>query len=327
LCIISIVKPARSILTVILCAALLLAASGTVRALQEGGRYFPETGHNMTGEFWAYYQSVPDASLVFGFPITEAFVTNFPTGVTVQYFQRARLELRPDLPAGQRVQLTALGSLLYKPGAPAANYFVPGACRTFATGYSVCYEFLAFFDAHGGLERFGNPISAFEFQDDGRILQHFERARLEWHPEQPRGQNILLADLGGIYFYKVGEDPVRITKVAPFNGIIEPQTVLGLRTLAFVAKAVTGPNDTQKVYVVVQDQTFSPVSGATGTVTVDLPNSPDLVYPVTTDANGIAIVTGIPLQGLPPGSLIPVTVKMTFGGKTTSATTSFRVWR
>lgn len=320
-------RPAFRVLTAILCALLLAVTGRETRAWQAGGRYFPETGHNVTGEFWTFYQSIPNASLVFGYPLTEAFVTNFPPGLTVQYFQRARFELRADLPAGQRVQLTALGSLLYKPGLPALDYFVPGACRAFITGFSVCYDFLTFFDAQGGLERFGNPISAIEFQPDGRILQHFERARFEWHPERPRGQNIVLADLGAIYFYQVGEDPARAARAAPFDGIIQGQAVLELRVLVFVGKAVTGPDDMQKVYVIVQDQTRAPVSGASGTVTVDLPAAPDLVYPVTTDANGIAIVAGIPLQGLPPGSLIPVEATMRYAGQTASARTSFRIWR
>jgi hypothetical protein len=323
------VKAAKRILIGLVFLAMLGSTGGTAQALQGSSRYFPETGHYVTGEFLTYYQGISDASLVFGLPITEAFVTNTPPGLTVQYFQRARFELHPDQPEGRRVQLAVLGILLYKVGAQSMNLNAPGACRAFSTGFSVCYDFLTFFDAHGGLNRFGSPISAFEFQTDGRITQTFERARFEWHPELKRGENIKLADLGSIFFYQVGEDPARIQKPTPVSGApqVPSQTIITLKTLAFVWKAVTQPTDVQKVFVVVQDQTLSPVSGATGTVTVNLPGQSALVYPVVTDAKGIAVVSGVSFQNIPAGTLVQISVTMSYGGLTSSATTSFRVWR
>ncbi len=47
---------------------------------------------------------------VYGYPITEQFVGR--EGRLVQYFQRARFELHPELTAGLRVQLTPLGRAL-----------------------------------------------------------------------------------------------------------------------------------------------------------------------------------------------------------------------
>ncbi|MDO9349453.1 MAG: hypothetical protein Q7T47_09225, partial [Anaerolineales bacterium] len=67
---------------------------------------------------------------------------------------------------------------------------IPGACRPFSTGYAVCYDFLTFIDQYGGVALLGNPVSAFEFLSDGRIVQYFECARFEWHPEFARGENI-----------------------------------------------------------------------------------------------------------------------------------------
>jgi len=148
------VKFAQRVLLVLVCAVLPGTMSGVVQARQGGSRYFPETGHNVAGEFLEYYDSIPDASLVFGLPITEAFVTRHPRDMTVQYFQRIRFELHPSQPAGKRVQLTPLGELLYKSGTESVNVYTPGACRRFSSGFSVCYNFLSFFDAHGGLERF-----------------------------------------------------------------------------------------------------------------------------------------------------------------------------
>lgn len=298
-----------------------------MHAQQTTGRYFPDTRHNVIGEFYAFYQSVPEAELVFGSPITEQFVDRL--GLTVQYFQRARFEWRPEMSVGQRVQLTPLGSLLYVPGAPSLNVNVAGACRQFATGFSVCYDFLTYYDAHGGMARFGNPISAFEFQPDGRIMQYFERARFEWYPERPRGQNVVLSDLGRIYFDRVGEDPVRLLPAPPaeISGTTAVSSITSLRASAFVWKAVTLPADTQRIYVIVQDQTLTPVAGAQVTVTVNFSYGPARTYSAVTDANGVAVIPDFQFQNQVYGSLIEVNVRAEMGGLVATTTTSFRIWR
>jgi hypothetical protein len=305
----------------------LLAAGVPAYAQQTTGRYFPDTRHNVVGEFYLYYQNVPEAELVFGSPITEQFVDR--SGRTVQYFQRARFELWPEMPVGQRVQLTPLGSLLYTPGAPSLSVNVAGACRTFPTGFSVCYDFLTFYDAHGGAALFGNPISAFEFQPDGRILQYFERARFEWYPERPRGQNVSLSDLGRIYFDTIREDPLWLRPTEPL-AIVAPaarSAITSLRASAFVWKAVTLPSDTQRVFVVVQDQTLTPVEGAQVTVTVNFSYGPARTYRAVTDANGVAVIPDIEFQDQVYGSLIEVSVRVEKSGLVATTTTSFRIWR
>ena len=166
----------KHILTLFVCLALLGLTAAPAAARQMGGQYFPQTGHNILGDFLAFYQSVSDASTVFGLPITELFTTVDSSRLTVQYFEKARFELHPELAVGQRVQVTMLGQKLYHAGTPFVNVTTAGACQVF-NGFGVCYDFLAFFNQHGGLARFGNPISAFEFLPDGRIVQYFERAR------------------------------------------------------------------------------------------------------------------------------------------------------
>jgi hypothetical protein len=64
---------------------------------------------------------------------------------------------------------------------------VPGEnCRYFPqTGHHVCDEFLEFFETRGELETFGYPLSE-RFKDpahDGLRVQYFQRARMEWHPD------------------------------------------------------------------------------------------------------------------------------------------------
>ncbi len=320
-------KPCKFVFIFILCTVFLAGGFLPARAQQTGGYYFNETGHNVIGDFWTFYQSVSDAAVVFGLPITEQFVTADGSGLTVQYFEKVRFELYPDKPVGQRVQVSALGTKLYAAGTPSVNVTTTGACRVI-NGFGVCYDFLTFYDLHGGAARFGNPISAFEFQSDGRIVQYFERARFDWHPEMPAGQNVTLADYGRIYFDKV-EDAVRLSPVSaiPQNIPQTPVPVTTLRAMAFVSKAVTQPTDTQKIFVIVQNQAFSPVSGATGIVTVHLPDGQTLPYTVTTDASGIAVVSSISFSNQPPGSLVTVDVQIIYNSLKANTVTSFRIWR
>jgi hypothetical protein len=119
------------------------------------------------------------------------------------------------------------------------------------------------------------------------LVLYFERARFEWHPKLPAGQNVMLADLGGIYFI-AHEEATSLNSSLPLDNIpllIKPP--LFLQTLAFVARSATLLDDTQKVFVIMQDQTLSPVPGVDVRVTLHLSSSQVLVYPVTTVENGI----------------------------------------
>jgi hypothetical protein len=147
---------------------MLLMQWGSANAQSVDVQYFPETGHQVKGDFLGFYKSVQNPQLVFGYPITEQM--NSRDGKTVQYFQRARFELRPDLPENQRIQLTSVGQALYRP----ANQLKLGntaGCDLFATGYSVCFTFLDFYKANGGAAQFGDPISPFELGEDPAQLK------------------------------------------------------------------------------------------------------------------------------------------------------------
>lgn len=320
-------KLGKQVFIFILCAVLLAGFVTPIRAQQATGSYFSQTGHNIIGEFWTFYQSVPDAAVVFGLPITEQFITADGSGLTVQYFEKVRFELRSDQPVGQRVLVSTLGTKLYVAGAPSVNPTSPGACQVI-NGFGVCYDFLTFFNLYGGTELFGNPISAFEFQPDGRIVQYFERARFEWHPELAEGQNVTLADFGRIYFGKL-EDASRMNRAQAFQDdiSISPPSVTSIKTMAFAARAVTLPTDAQEIFVVVLNQSLSPVEGATGSVTVHLPTGETLTYPVTTEASGIGIVPVVSFSNQLPGSLVTVNVQMSYNGLSGNTVTSFRIWR
>ena len=76
------------------------------------------------------------------------------------------------------------------------------AARTFPeTGKTVQGRFLTYWDAHGGLELNGFPLSdAFmETLEAGKppyLVQYFERTRLEYHPENAAPNDVLLGQFG-----------------------------------------------------------------------------------------------------------------------------------
>jgi hypothetical protein len=299
---------------------LLLPAWIPVQAQSGDSRYFSETGHNVSGEFLAFYQSNPNAEYIYGYPITEQFPSR--DGRTVQYFQRARFELREDLPEGSRVQLTALGRETYVSMNPldVGNSF---ACRMYAeTGFSVCFAFLDFFDANGGAAQLGFPISGFEYHEN-KIVQYFERARLEWHPWRPEGLRVVISDLGRAYFDELGEDPALLLPVNPLDNA--PRVISEVRVRAFVLKAVTLSTDDQSFFVIVQDQNKQPVADAECTAVVNWPNGMKDSTVLRSDKNGVGIIS-LAFSNQPYGSLIYVEISCSFNNLTGKTITSFRIW-
>jgi len=69
------------------------------------------------------------------------------------------------------------------------------------TGHTVQGDFLDFFNAHGGLETFGYPITE-PFEERGLQVQYFQKARLEAHPDNPDPYKIQLGLLGDELKYR-----------------------------------------------------------------------------------------------------------------------------
>ncbi len=302
-------KTLRSLLkigffTLILLALGVLTYQIAVTQVENPGN-FPETGHTITGEFLDFYQQIPNPELIYGYPITEQMTST--DGLVVQYFQRARFELHPEAPEGQKVQLTPLGRRMYdKVGSsvPVPYTKNPAICHTFENGFDVCYSFLEFFDQHGGTQQFGLPISEVEEQG-GRLVQYFENARLEWYPDSVEAgliQEVQLTFLGRQYFDMFGEDPVGLQSSKESSGL----EIISLQVHAFPVQAVVAGDGKQALYVIVQDQNLSPVKGVTiallityplGTLTpMTLPPTNEFGYtsgdiPFSSTADGVGSVT------------------------------------
>lgn len=147
--------------------------------------YFPQTGHYVGGVFRTFWEQNGGVR-IFGYPITEEYVRN-SDGKLVQYFERARFELRvennqPIIELGLlgREYLRIRGDIIQ----PIAPFPSTSTRRYFPeTGHSVQGLFKSFWEGNNGLRLFGYPITEemVERFPDGsqRVVQYFERTRFE----------------------------------------------------------------------------------------------------------------------------------------------------
>ncbi len=316
---------------------LLVITSGVYSTYAQSGppnngrqRYFPQTGHTVSGDFLVAYESVPEPEFIYGYPITNAF-HDANLDRMVQYFERARFELHTENPPELRVIRSPLGSYVYESVLELQPPNNSGACRTYQdegpyARYRVCYAFLDFFEKYGSVEQFGYPISNFELHDK-RIVQYFQRARFEWHPELTSGQRVVLSALGRVYFDIIGENPERLLseQIAITNN--RPQTLLEIAVRAYPLHAVLTRSSEQSIYIVVQDQNLRPISNADAILEITLPSGETLRTIVTepTDKNGVTKFS-FSYENQPHG-LAKVVVKANAENLHDETITSFRIWR
>ena len=167
---------------------------------QANQRCFQETGLCISGPIRAYWEQHGGLP-VFGYPITALATETNADGFTgpTQWFERDRLE--DHTAEGKGVLAGRLGAqALIMEGRPwetLPQNLAPGpGCLVFQeTGHTLCPPFRAYWEANGGLERFGFPISepATETNATGftGTFQWFERRRMEDH-----GGTVLLGLLG-----------------------------------------------------------------------------------------------------------------------------------
>ncbi len=186
------------------------------------GRYFPETGHVLKGRFLDYWQQNGGLA-VFGYPLTDEF---WQGDRITQYFERTRFEYFPENPAPYDVLLGRLGvTVLEHRGVnwrdqPTAPGPAPGCLYFAETQHNICNQqrgigFLNYWQSNGlefngqpgssypeSLALFGYPITEpYQFTNesgDTVQVQWFERARFEWHPDNPPQYRVLLGRLGAI---------------------------------------------------------------------------------------------------------------------------------
>ncbi len=301
-------------------------------------RYFPETGFNVAGEFLDFWDQRGGLA-IFGYPLTREFEE---TGLVVQYFQRVRMEKHPENPHPYKVQLGLLGDELgFRQAAiPAAEippYNHADKYYFAETGHTVQFAFLQFFQDNGGLDIFGYPITEWIIEANGRITQYFQRGKMEWYPENPRGQRVQLGMLGEMYvnlnvdpIYRQPQDPgaapgIPAATAAPVAGA-QARQIQALEVSVTLKHAIIALEGRQVMYVYVRGQDGQGVPGVSVQVLVEYKDGQPVEFILPpTDANGyVQFEFGI---GSPaPGYIVIVNLFARLDNLQATASTAFLPW-
>lgn len=312
------------LLTVAIWLVFLFAGVLPAQAQDGGGNVQQfENGHEVSGEFLVFYNSVANPELLFGVPITTVFTDPFPPGNKIQYFERVRMELDS---AGRQVSLANIGEFAYDPAHSGIEVPIQPndpQCRLFSNGKRVCYAFRDFFDRYG--EKYiGQPVTNVLLTDEGRLVQYFQHLRMEWRGEMPAGRRVVVTSLGYSDFDKrIGNSDVR----TPNRGDIPRPIIPTLR--AFTGRPLVVNGDKQQVFAILRDQFNEPIKGATVTVTFFYPENGNQqgwsISGITTNDAGYAIAE-YDVKGVKPNDVVRVEVKARYSDVELSTSTWFRVW-
>jgi len=293
--------------------------------------YFSETGHTLRTPFLEYFKATGGLAR-YGLPLTDDYVDP-NTRLLVQYFQKARLEWHPTNPDPYKIQLGLLGEELGKRTPPIPVKDIPPAtdpsCAYFPeTGHTVCYRFLDYWRQTGGLDTFGYPITQYLIED-GVIVQYFQRAKMEWLPSKPAGQQIQLTALGDV-MAKAGMVPAdQLPPKAP-PGELQPRAgaPTSVRARGSVLNGYVAPGGTQSAYVLVTDQLRRPVKDAAVSLIVHYtPPKGNVTYQLSpTDKQGVTI-QNFDAGSAEPGTIISIEFVVTYPGlKPVHTPTSYVLW-
>ena len=323
-----------------LCALVLLAnaLAPVANAQTTDTRYFEETQHNVSGAFLRFYDAYGGRA-IFGYPLTRVLIED---GRQVQYFQRARMELDPDDPT-ESVQLGALGVELGYTQPPIPPDRIPPAGhpdkRFFhSTGHTLAFAFLEFYDNNEGPVVLGDPISEWMIELNGRIVQYFERGKLEWYPENPAGLRVQPGMLGTIYVEQ-HVDPIYTEREEPYLRGAPPLptpssedappvalAVTELQLLVTLKHPIIGLNGTQTIYAYVLDQGDQGVEGATVEIEVIYRDGTvERLAGVVTNDNGY-IEADLQIGQPAPGYVVLVNLVARYEGLEAEARTAFLPW-
>ncbi|MBN2391942.1 MAG: hypothetical protein JXR84_14535 [Anaerolineae bacterium] len=291
--------------------------------------FFEETGHWVKDEFLVYFRKYGELE-IFGYPLTEQFVDQ---GLLVQYFQKARMEWHPENPVPYKVQLGLLGDEL-KYRQPSVSEPTPRSRRKVffpATGHTVSYAFLDFFNENGGIDIFGYPITEMYFEE-GQIVQYFQRLKLQWQPNDPANA-VVIDNLGEIYIGIYG-DRMPSEALRSLNSIfVTPETAVpqisGLRAMVSLRYSVMTAKRNQTVTVLVTDTNGDYVENARVEISFIEMNTnkvlPNSTQTLLTDKRGFANAS-LPVNEGRSGTNIIVRVIVTYGELSTTAQNVFLLW-
>ncbi len=204
----------RQTIRLLIVLVLLLTTVAEARA-QGDSQTFPQTGKTVGGRFLSYWQQHGGLAQQ-GYPIAEEFNERSDLNdqqYRVQYFERAVFEYHPEnAGTAYEVLLSQLGTFQYRKkyagGAPGQQTSASNPTLFKETGKTLGGKFRSYWEMHGGLAQQGFPISN-EFSErsdlDGKsyLVQYFERAVFEYHPENAGTEyEVLLSQLGTFQYRK-----------------------------------------------------------------------------------------------------------------------------
>ncbi len=215
----------QSLLTLVAAALLLGGALAPAPGARPAGAAqaeacFAETGRCIRGRFLDYW-TINGGLARNGYPLSEERVETLEDGnvYTVQYFERVRLEYHPENQPpydvllgqfGRRVLSQRLLAAQTAPRPTSDRYLPADAMQTAApilgrayfreTGHNLGGRFLEYWQQNGELAQFGYPLTeeVEETLENGQtyLVQYFERARFELHPENNAPYDVLLGQFG-----------------------------------------------------------------------------------------------------------------------------------
>jgi hypothetical protein len=312
----------RSLKLILVGLLLIAATSSTVVLAESDDRYFPETGHYVSGDFLLFYNQAPNARTIYGLPITEQYY-DININRTVQYFQNARFELYPEYPPGEKVLLTQLGTALHNNGRIVEIIPTAAYCQQEEEWiFPVCFAFLDFYQEHDGALHFGKPISGIEHYR-GRLIQQFEFAHFVWVPENPSGAKVTLAPLGMQFFHRIGENPALLypEEIKP----IYNSHITDLQVRVFTQQAIVAQGGSQTVNVVVKDQNNFPTGAALVLIKIEYPDgNEETIGRIPTNSFGIA-QSAFTVNSDQIG-VVEISVTVTYNNLVSYGVTTFRLW-
>jgi hypothetical protein len=200
-------------------------------------------------------------------------------------------------------------------------------CQYFdVTGHIACDEFMNFWLHNGGLDRFGYPITGYTVAN-GFLTQYFQRAVMEWHPERPMGQRVVLADLGDAFYRWANLEGWRRD---PYYGGVSPiepaaPQASSLQARASVFSSVVVAKAPQTVFVYVTNQFNRPVGGAGVSLVVHYPDGDQVFTLPPTSASGTSFQAFV-VPNIDAGTIVPMEFIITYAGIVRYTRTSYMVW-
>ncbi len=309
--------------------AIALALLGGILLLSNASlaqeQYLDYAGYAVQGEFLRFFEE-HGGLLVFGYPISPAVIDQ---DFSFQYFQNGRLEMDAEgivhlsrLPNEMSQRRT---NAIPESETPAGGRYFP------TTGHSLERAFLDFYLEHGGHALFGYPITELIREND-RLVQYFEQAVFEWHPQLPDGQRVQLRRIGEVYQLMDGRDWA-LVKVD--DGGNQDHLINRIDISATVREPMVGTQEkSQTVYVYAFDQLGIPVESAVIQASIlwpDVDNEIRLLPTQSTDENG-AVVISFPISALSDlaplsaGDTIPIKIQANLDSLDDQTATAFRIW-